>query len=131
MAKGGGGIGRISLAPSDEILAQNIARVEGASPQDTDGPFGSTKSGARTFEIRSVHPHREAYILAEALSSGAQIRILDGKGWVADFGSGSAVTYRYTTETVKGMPGVTLSIRDGRSRAVYEIHYLPKDSNEN
>jgi|GEM_PF-2191377 hypothetical protein len=130
MAKQGGGIGRIELSPSSKILAKNIAFVEGASDQSTDGPFGSSNSHGRVYEIRSENPHADALRTAELLSRGGSRRTLEGKGWIADFGGGSAITYRYTTETVKEMPGVMLTVRDGASRSVYEIHYLLRTKNE-
>ena len=125
MAKQGGGIGRIERTPSSQILAGNIAFVEGHSDQTTDGPFGSTKSQARVYEIYSDDPHALALQTAELLARGGVRQDLPGKGWIADFGGGSAVTYRYWTDSVETMPGVMLNIKDGVSRTVYEIHYLP------
>jgi hypothetical protein len=130
MAKQGGGIGRISLRPSSQMLADNIARVEALSDQSTDGSFGSSKSQARVYEIFSDDPHALALQTAEILARGGIVRNLAGKGWIADFGGGSAVTYRYWTESVKTMPGVVLTVRDGKSREVYEFHYLPSTRNE-
>lgn len=126
MAKKGGGIGRIALSPTSQILADNIATAEDLADKSTDGPFGSTKVSGRVSEILSDDPHGDALRMAEILARGGSRRNLDGKGWVADFGGGSAVTYRFTTSTVKDMPGITLTVRDGITRAVYEIHYLPR-----
>ena len=130
MAKKGGGIGRVELAPSSKVLAENIDLVEQMSDQSTDGIFGSTKSGGRVSEIYSDDPHGEALRTAELLARGGSRRILKGKGWVSDFSDRSSVTYRYQTKTVKDMPGITLTIRDGATRAVYEIHYLQRTKND-
>ena len=126
MAKQGGGIGRVGIAPSSELLSANSARVEARSPKSGDGPFGSTKSGERTYEIYSDNPHVEALDLANQLGSGGKLRLLPDGGWVRLFSERPAVTFRPTTTSVKDMPGVTLTVRNGKTREVYEIHYLPR-----
>jgi hypothetical protein len=131
MAKQGGGIGRVGTAPSSELLAANIARVEARSPKSGDGPFGSTKSGGRTFEIYSDNPHVEALDLANQLGSGGRLQLLSEGGWVRVFSERSAVTFRPTTTSVKDMPGVTLTVRNGKTREVYEIHYLQRSRDAN
>jgi len=128
MAKQGGGIGRIARAPDSAQLRANIARVEAESDQSTDGPFGSTRSGLRTYEVHSANPHQEAQAMAEELGRGGRERPLKDGGWVRDFGDRSAVTFRPSTKSVADMPGVTLTIRQGATRDVLEIHYLPRSN---
>lgn len=129
MAKSGGGIGRIRMAPTSELLSANIARVESQSPSTGDGPFGSTRSGARTYEIFSDNPHVQALEMASQLGSGGRLRMLPDGGWIRLFTDKSAVTYRPTTKSVKDMPGVTLTVRNGKTREVYEIHFLLRRNN--
>jgi hypothetical protein len=124
MAKEGGGVGRVRLLPSDKNLASNIARLENESTQSTSGPFGTIKSGARTYEYRSSNPMKDAADMAEVLADGGVRRNLRDTGWIADFRDGSAVTFRKSTKSLPGMPGVTLTIRNGKSKEVYEIHFL-------
>ena len=126
MAMQGGGIGRIVRAPDSAQLRENITRVESESDQSTNGPFGSTRSKLRVFEIRSPNPHEEALATANELGRGGRERPLKNGGWVRDFGDRSAVTFRPSTTSVADMPGVTLTIRHGATRDVYEIHYLPR-----
>ncbi len=112
------------VLPSDKDLALNIARLEIRSPQNTSGPFGTTRSGARTYEYRSSDPIGDAIDMADALATGGARRDLRDVGWIADFRGGSAVTFRESTKSVPDMPGVTLTIRNGQSKEVYEIHFI-------